>query len=75
VYPPEALASGIEGAVVADVVISETGDVVEAKIVQSVPLLDDAALEALRHWHFAPTLVDGKAAPVRMTVTVNFTKQ
>jgi protein TonB len=74
VYPPEALAAGIEGAVVADVVISGTGQVIEAKILQSIPLLDEAALEAVRNWHFAPTIVNAHAVPVRMTVTVNFTK-
>jgi TonB family protein len=73
-YPPDALASGIEGAVVAEVVISEKGEIVEARIVRSVPLLDEAALEALRYWYFAPTLVNGEAVPVSMTVTVNFTK-
>ena len=72
VYPPEAQAAGIEGAVVAEVVIDPSGDVVDARVVRSIPLLDEAALAAVRNWHFAPTLVNGQAVPVRMTVTVNF---
>jgi TonB family protein len=73
VYPPEAMAAGIEGRVVAEVVVNEVGDVTEARVVRSVPLLDEEALRTVRNWHFRPTIVSGQAVPVRMTVTVNFT--
>jgi TonB family protein len=73
VYPPEALAAGVEGAVIAEIVINESGDVNDAKVVRSVPMLDDAALKTVRNWHFEPTMVNGQAVPVRMTVTVTFT--
>lgn len=73
VYPPEAAAAGIEGVVLAEVVIGETGEVTDAKVVRSVPLLDEAALKAVRNWRFEPTVVNGQAVPVKMTVTVNFT--
>ena len=45
----------------------------DARIVKSVPLLDEAALSAVRDWRFEPTMVEGRAVPVRMVVTVNFT--
>ena len=73
VYPVEAQAAGIDGNVVAEVEINPAGAVANAKIVRSIPLLDEAALEAVRNWHFTPTTVDGQAVPVRMRVTVNFT--
>jgi len=73
IYPPEAEAAGVQGVVIAELVINESGDVSDAKIVRSIPLLDDAALKAVRNWHYEPTIVDGQAVPVRMTVTVNFT--
>lgn len=73
VYPPEAQAAGIEGAVVVDLLIGETGDVTDARVVRSVPLLDDEALRTARSWHFKPTIVNGQAVAVRMNVTVNFT--
>lgn len=73
VYPPEAQAAGLEGVVIAEVVIDPSGDVVDAKVVRSIPMLDEAALNAVRNWHFAPTLVNGQPVAVRMTVTVNFT--
>jgi protein TonB len=72
-YPPDAVAAGITGAVLAEIVISESGNVTDAKVVRSIPLLDDAALQAVRNWHFEPTMVNGQGVPVRMVVTVNFT--
>jgi TonB family protein len=71
-YPAEALAAGIQGVVIAEIVVNEAGNVADAKILRSIPLLDDAALEAVRKWQYAPTLVDGQPVPVRLTVTVNF---
>lgn len=73
VYPPEAMAAGIKGGVRAEVVIDPTGNVIDAKVLQSIPMLDEAALQAVRNWHFQPTLINGQPVPVRMTVTVNFT--
>ena len=71
-YPPDASAAGIKGNVVAEVVIDPGGRVTDARVVQSIPLLDDAALAAVRNWQFAPTVVNGQPVPVRMNVTVNF---
>ena len=39
----------------------------------SLPMLDQAAVEAVHQWQFEPTLLNGVAVPVIMTVTVNFT--
>ncbi len=71
-YPPDALAAGIKGAVLTEIVIDGTGAVTDARVLRSVPMLDDAALQAVRNWHFTPTLVNGQPVPVRMTVSVNF---
>jgi TonB family protein len=71
-YPPEAVAAGIQGAVLAEIVVNESGDVSDAKVVRSIPMLDEAALQAVRNWHFTPTMVNGQSVPVRMVVTVNF---
>jgi TonB family protein len=72
-YPSEARAAGIQGVVMAEVVIDTSGTVTDAKVVRSIPLLDEAALQAVRNWHFLPTVVNGQPVPVRMNVTVNFT--
>jgi TonB family protein len=71
--PPGALAAGVQGVVIAEIVINESGNVTDARILRSIPLLDGAALEAVRQWQFSPTVVNGATVPVKMTVTVNFT--
>jgi protein TonB len=54
------------------VTIDEFGTVGDARVLRSVPLLDEAALDAVRQWAFQPTLLNGVPTPVVMTVTVNF---
>jgi protein TonB len=44
-------------------------------VIRPVALLDQAALEAVKQWVFTPTMLNGQAVPVIMTVTVNFTLQ
>jgi protein TonB len=45
----------------------------DVRVLRSVQLLDDAAIEAVRQWRFTPTLLNGEPIPVVMTVTVTFT--
>jgi periplasmic protein TonB len=73
VYPAIAQAARIQGIVIIEATLSEEGRVVNARLLRSVPLLDQAALEAVRQWVFTPTLLNGVPVPVIMTVTVNFT--
>ena len=75
VYPPEALAAGIQGVVIVEVSIDAEGHVRGAKVLRSIPQLDDAALAAVRQWEFAPAISHGVAVPVVATVTVNFALQ
>jgi TonB family protein len=49
------------------------GKITAARVLKSIPPLDDAALEAVKQWEFTPTFVKGTAVPVIMTVTVSFT--
>ena len=73
VYPAEAQAAQIQGVVIIEATIEVDGRVHEARVLRSVPALDDAALDAVRQWEFVPTEVGGVHVPVIMTVTVNFT--
>ena len=73
VYPTLGRQSRAEGIVVLEVVIDEHGDVTSTRVLRSVALLDQAAVEAVRRWRFAPARLNGEAIPVVMTVTVNFT--
>ena len=72
-YPAIAQASRVEGVVILEAVIAEDGSVQDVRVLRSKPLLDDAALEAVRQWRFTPTLLGGHPVPVVMTVTVSFT--
>lgn len=73
VYPAEAMRQELEGVSVIEVVIDCTGAVSTASVLRGVPLLNDAALEAVRQWRYRPTLLNGAPVPVVMTVTVSFT--
>jgi protein TonB len=72
VYPPMAIASHVEGVVVIEAVIGPTGNIVEARVLRSKPLLDEAALAAVRQWRYTPTLLGGVPMSVILTVTVTF---
>lgn len=72
VYPSAARAAGIEGVVILEATIDPTGEVSGIDVLQSVPELDQAAIAAVEQWRYEPTLVDGVAVPVSMTMTVNF---
>jgi periplasmic protein TonB len=72
-YPQIARASRVQGVVIVEATIDSRGNVESAVVLRSIPLLDQAALDAVRQWKFTPTLLNGTAVPVIMTVTVNFT--
>ena len=75
IYPTMAQAARVSGFVIIEATIGPTGDVLDAKVLRGKPWLDAAALDAVRKWRFTPTLLNGKAVAVVMTVTVDFTLQ
>ena len=75
VYPPIAQSARVQGVVIIEATIGPDGRVRDAKVLRSIPLLDQAALDAVKQWEFTPTLLNGVPVPVIMTVTVNFTLQ
>ena len=75
VYPSIAQVARVSGMVIVEATIGPTGDVLDAKVLRSIPLLDAAALDAVRKWRFTPTLLNGTAVAVVMTVTVDFKLQ
>ena len=75
-YPSVAQQKAQQGTVVAEAVISEDGCVTETEVTQSVATsLDVEAILAVSQWRFTPTLLDGRAVPVIMNVTVHFKLQ
>ena len=71
-YPAAALERRVEGVVVIRAIISPGGCVAEATVLQSIPLLDFAALQAVSYWRYTPTVLHGKPVPVVMMITVSF---
>jgi TonB family protein len=73
VMPEAARRAGVAGMVILEVTIGADGAVKDAKVLRSIPLLDQAALDAVRQWLYEPTLLNGVPVPVIITATVNFT--
>jgi len=71
-YPELAKRARIQGIVLLQVTVGETGDVTEIKVIRGHPLLNDGAVSAVRQWKYSPTLLNGEPVPVIATVTVNF---
>jgi TonB family protein len=72
VYPEAALKAKVGGTVILEAQTDIYGRVQNTKILRSIPLLDQAARDAVRQWVYAPLLIDGKPRPVVFTVTVRF---
>lgn len=72
IYPAIAQTARREGLVILEAVIGANGVVESVRVLRGVPLLDDAAVDAVRQWRFSPALLNGEPVPVVMTVTVNF---
>jgi TonB family protein len=73
VYPEDARAARVEGLVVLQIAIGEDGSVIEALVLRSIPMLDQAAIDAVLQWVYQPTLLNGVPVEVEMNVTINFT--
>jgi TonB family protein len=72
-YPDEARSKGVQGLLRVQVLIGTQGRVEDTRMVQSIPLLDEAAMAAVRQWEFKPAMAQGKPVPVWVTVPVRFT--
>jgi protein TonB len=74
VYPPPAFSQKVEGTVKLEILIDASGRVRRATVLQSIPMLDAAAVDAVLQWVFAPATKDGRPvatlalAPVRFQI-------
>jgi TonB family protein len=73
VYPPIAQNARVQGVVILELRVGVDGRVEEARVLRSIPLLDQAAIDAVMQWEYSPTLLNGAPVPILMTVTVQFT--
>ena len=58
-----------------EAVLDTNGRVTQLRVLQSVPMLDQAALDAVRQWRYTPSSYGGHPVSVLMTITVRFTLQ
>ena len=72
-YPPLAKQARISGVVHLNAVIAKDGTIQDLKVISGHPLLIQAAMDAVRQWVYAPTLLNGEPVEVVTQIDVNFT--
>jgi protein TonB len=73
VYPPLAKQARIQGVVRLNAIISKDGTIKDLSVIGGHPLLVPAAMEAVKQWVYAPTLLNGEPVEVVTQIDVNFT--
>jgi protein TonB len=72
-YPPVALRMGLQGIVILEAVISKKGSVENLTLLSSAgPLLDNAAMAAVKQWIYRPATLNNRPVSVYFRVTVRF---
>ena len=54
VYPPIAVRAKLTGTVVLEATVDAAGEVTSVEVIRSIPLLDRAAVDAIKQWRYAP---------------------
>jgi len=72
VYPPLARQTRISGTVRLHAIISKDGAIQQLEVISGHPLLQQAALDAVRQWRYQPTLLNGEPVEVDTTIDVIF---
>jgi TonB family protein len=72
VYPPMVMRLGIQGRVVVEAAIDRRGEVVATRVVESMPLLTQPTLHAVRQWRFDPSTIPGAAARIVIRAEARF---
>jgi protein TonB len=72
VYPDLAVRAHVEGVVILEAIVDRDGHIEDVRVLRSMPLLNAAALAAVRQWRYSPLLLNGKPERFVLTVTVSF---
>jgi len=72
IYPEAARKAGIKGTVLLEATTDIYGRVKNVRVLESIPELDQAAIDAVKQWIYEPALIDGKPKGAIFTVTVTF---
>ena len=71
-YPQIAISAKKEGVVILEATVGADGAVSDVRVLRSEPLLDGAAVDAVKQWRYSPLQLNGRAQPFILTVTVSF---
>lgn len=72
-YPDLAREASVDGTVMVQALVGKDGRVKDTRVVKSIPMLDAAAIAAVRQWVFKPALSNNKPVAVWVAVPVKFT--
>ena len=72
-HPLVAMQARVSGTVVLEALVDERGNVPDARVIRSIPLLDQAALDAVKQWQFKPAMLKGEAVPAIVQIELEFT--
>jgi TonB family protein len=71
VYPPAAVSSKVQGLVELRITVAPDGQVPDARVVTSIPALDQSALDAVRQWRFMPSAAGARDVLVRVSFVLS----
>ena len=74
-YPLDARRAGVDGTVMVQALVGKDGRVKNTRVVKSIPMLDEAAVAAVRKWVFKPAATNNKAVAYWVAVPVRFAQQ
>jgi protein TonB len=72
-YPTEAGRARIEGTVVLMAVIGTDGSVKDVRVESGLPMLAQAAIDAVKQWRYKPYILNGEPVEIDSRITINFT--
>jgi periplasmic protein TonB len=72
-YSSQARKAGYQGVCTLSVIVEANGRTSHITVLSSLGMgLDEKAIEAVKHWKFAPALKGGKPVPVQIAVEIAF---
>lgn len=73
VYPQDAKAEGMQGAVILHAIIATDGSIRDLYLNEGQCLLTQSAMNAVKQWRYAPTTLNGNPVEVDTTIQVIYT--
>ena len=73
VYPAEAKAAHVQGAVILHAIISKQGAIEKLEVISGNGMLVNSARDAVSQWTYKPYLLNGQPVEVETSITVNYT--